>query len=112
MKYVCCAHAAVKGILSATFLFSFWKGKCPQNGGSHGNAAHFGGTVYAAKDSAASDAEPFAVAGTVPHIRQVPRPKRPGWRSIFFFMIPTTLVTGVSGALYGTRETKHKGRSA
>lgn len=36
--FVCHAHAAVKGILSATFLFSFCKRKCPQNGGSQGSA--------------------------------------------------------------------------
>lgn len=41
--------------------------------------------AVSAKDSAASDAEPFAVAGTVPHIRPMPRPERRGWRSIFFF---------------------------
>lgn len=42
-------------------------------------------SAVSAKDSAASDAEPFAVAGTLPHIRQMPRPERRGWRSISFF---------------------------
>ena len=41
--------------------------------------------AVSAKDSAASDAEPFAVTGTLPHIRQMPRPERRGWRSISFF---------------------------
>lgn len=35
--------------------------------------------AVSAKDSAASDAEPFAVAGTVPYIRQLPRSERRGW---------------------------------
>ena len=77
-----------KGLLWATFPF-FFSLMCSEK--KNRRTAVFRAersaeeTAVSAKDSAASDAEPFAVAGTVPRIRQMPRPERRGWRSIFFF---------------------------
>lgn len=79
-----------KGLLWATFPF-FFSLMCSEK--KNRRTAVFRAersaeeTAVSAKDSAASDAEPFAVAGAVSHNRQLPRPKRPGWRSIFFFSI-------------------------
>lgn len=61
-----------------------------------------------AKDGATSDAESFAVTGTVSHIRQMPRIKRPGWRSAFF-LFPTRLSFDISGACSTLGNTKIQG---
>lgn len=61
-----------------------------------------------AKDGATSDAESFAVTGTVSHIRQMPRIKRPGWRSTFF-LFPTRLSFDISGACSTLGNTKIQG---
>lgn len=61
-----------------------------------------------AKDGATSDAESFAVTGTVSHIRQMPRIKRPGWRSAFF-LFPTRLSFDIYGACSTLGNTKIQG---
>lgn len=97
---LCCRK---RNKFAAAFLFSFFileKGKCPQNSGFQAYDLPWM-TAGAAKGSTASDAEPFAVAGTVPHIHQIPWLKCPGWRSISFF-ISKVVVDGVSGALFDT----------
>lgn len=81
-----------KGLLWATFPF-FFSLMCSEK--KNRRTAVFRAersaeeNAVSAKGSAASDAEPFAVAGTVPYIRQLPRPERRGWRSIFSFFSPT-----------------------
>ena len=93
-----------KGLLWATFPF-FFSLMCSEK--KNRRTAVFRAersaeeTAVSAKDSAASDAEPFAVAGTVSHIRQIPRLKRLGWRSISFFT-SNMVGDGISGALLDT----------